>query len=310
VSAFDRAGRERWRYAFPADEDVTLLDRDLPLRTIGGDAPEVLVASTMRVRHGDNLLKEGVLTNLDAAGRLLHTFAFDDVVTVGSKAFGPPWMLTSFAVDEQTGARRIAVAGHHAMWDPGVVTVLDDQWKRQGTFVHAGWIEGVRWLGSDRLIVSGFSNPHDGGMVALVAPSNLAGQGPEPPGSPSHCGSCGPIATQRMVILPRSEVNRATRSRFNRAVVQVTADRVMVSTIETDTPDAGIHGAVAAFYEFTHDLELKRTGFGEQYWATHRALEATGVLDHPRERCRESAGPREVNMWAPDTGWRTVPRLD
>jgi hypothetical protein len=46
------------------------------------------------------------------------------------------------------------------------VTILDDQWQRRGTFVHAGWIEAVRWLTPERLAVSGFSNARDGGMIA------------------------------------------------------------------------------------------------------------------------------------------------
>ena len=50
------------------------------------------------------------------------------------------------------------------------VTVLDERWRRGSTFVHAGWIEAVLWLGPERLLIGGFSNAREGGMVALLDP--------------------------------------------------------------------------------------------------------------------------------------------
>jgi hypothetical protein len=70
--------------------------------------------------------------------------------------------MTSFSVGSGPQGRRIAVAAHHWLWEPSIVTLLDADWKRRGTFVHAGWIEDVRWLAPNRLLVAGFSNAHDG----------------------------------------------------------------------------------------------------------------------------------------------------
>ena len=39
--------------------------------------------------------------------------------------------------------------------------------------MHPGWIEYVRWLAPNRLVIAGFSNAHDGGMVALLDPTAL-----------------------------------------------------------------------------------------------------------------------------------------
>ena len=183
--------------------------------------------------------------------------------------------------------------------------MLDDSWHRNGTFVNAGWIEEVKWLAANRLLIAGFSNPHDGGMVGLLdpaAPGGLDGQGPEPPGTHYYCEKCGPARPLKMIIMPRSEVNRASASPFNRAIVQVSAGRVVARTIEV----ASEQSAADALYEFTPALDLVRASFSERYWEAHRALEAQGKLTHSRETCPDRDGPREIQVWEPQTGWRTI----
>ena len=307
ITALDTNGRERWHHAFPAGDKTTLLDRDEPLRVALDGDPAVYIATSMASTR-DSIGKGGLLTWLDAMnGKVRGSFFFDDEVSVQGRRYGVPWAITSFSIDGSSGSHRIAVAGHHWTWDPGLVTVLDEHWNRLGTFVHAGWIETVRWLGSDRLLVGGYSNPHEGGMVAILDPSRLDGQGPEPPGTPSHCESCGPVAALRMAVMPRTEVNLVTKSRFNRAVIELTPDRVIVSTIEAEAPDNGIHGAIAGVYEFSRSLDLISAKFNDQYWAMHRTLEEQGRLDHTREQCPDRDGPRHIRLWDPATGWRTQP---
>ena len=297
IIALDATGTEQWRYALPSTYNTVFLDS--PARVMTAPHPGVYVASSHRLRRSDQLTESGALTWLDPEGRLQRSFSFNDDVTFHGVKYGPPWGLTSFAMDD--GGRRIAVAAHHFVWNPSLVTVLDDGWQRQGTFVHDGWIEDVRWLGPDRLLVSGFSNAHDGGMVALLDPAALDGQGPEAPGSKSFCDTCGKARPLRMVIMPRTEVNRANVSPFNRARVQVMPDRIIARTLEV--PSAGFE-SVDALYEFTPTLELIRASLSDRYWEVHRALEAQGKLG-PREQSPEKDGPREIEVWDPETGWRT-----
>ncbi len=124
--------------------------------------------------------------------------------------------------------RRVAVAAHHHDWWPGVVTILDSAWRRQGTFVNAGWVERVHWLSRDRLLVAGFSEVRNGGMVALLDGNNLDGHSPEEPGSKFECVSCGEARPLRYLVMPRSEVNRVSGSRFNRARLELTGGRIVV----------------------------------------------------------------------------------
>jgi hypothetical protein len=302
VIARNSAGVEQWRRPFPATSKTGLF-RD-PVQVVGGTHPGVYVGTSYRSGAAENeRIESGTLTMLDLGGRPQRSFSFDDHVTFHGTSYGPPWALTAFAVSDAKGTRRVAVAAHHYIWDPGLVTILDSRWQRRGTFVHDGWIEGVRWLGPERLLIAGFSNTHEGGMIALLDAGAFDGQGPEAPGSRGFCETCGTGRPLRTFVFPRSEINRVSGAPFNRAVVQTFADgHVLARTIEMTTPmqDAD------ALYEFTASLDFVSARFGERYWEMHRALEAEGRITHSREQCPDRDGPRQIQMWEPATGWRTV----
>lgn len=309
VVAFDAKGAKRWEYAFPPAyttvlaEDTTDPSRIAP----GGQQPAVYVATAFRIRRSDSTQENGALAELDLNGRPLRSFSFTDTVTFDGTTYGPPWVITDFAIEETGGTRRIAIAAHHAVWSASLVTVLDEQLQRHGTFVHAGWIEQVQWQASNRLVIGGFSNAHDGGMVAILdptAPNGIDGQGPEPAGSPYFCQTCPTGTPLRMAVMPRTALNRVTASRFNRARIQVTPQSVMARTIEVPQPAAGLD-AIEALYEFTPSLDLTRAAFGDHYVDFARALELQGK-HLPRAPSSPADRPGEIETWTPSTGWQAL----
>jgi hypothetical protein len=300
--ARDAAGAELWRYVFPGTA-VTYPSLDPP-QIIGGQNAGVYLATGYRLERGSDHAESGSLILLDTNGRHQRSFSFDDEVTFGGTSYRGPWAVQSFAVDTTQSAPRVAVAAHHYEWDPGLVTILDRDFRRQGTFVHAGWVESVRWVGPSRLLIAGFSNAHDGGMLALLDSEALSGQGPEPPGSRHHCDNCGSGGPLRMIVLPRTELNRVTGSRFNRAIVAARSDRFAVRTIEVPM---SVNGDVDVLYEFSPALDLISARMGERYWEVHRALEAEGRITHTRDRCPERDGPPAPRIWDSPGGWRSLP---
>lgn len=300
VVARDAAGLEQWRYPFPSTFK-TVVPRD-PILVTGGANPWIYFVTASRGRQVEDRIEGGALTLLDVNGRLQRSFSFDDEVTFQGKTFGAPWAVTSFAVDEGATPHQIAVAAHHYTWDPGLVTILDERWRRRGTFVHAGWVEVVRWVGADRLVIGGFSNAHDGGMVSLLDSNAIEGQGPEPAGSRHHCDSCGSAGPLRMFVFPRSELNQVTASPFNRVLLSTAPGRISVRTIEVSA--AG--GDADALYEFTPALDLVSAQFSDRYWEQHRALEAAGKISHTRDQCPDRDGPRSIRAWTAATGWSDV----
>lgn len=304
IVARDAAGRERWQYAFRGERVEPPNERQLhPVERLDGGHPAVIAATGLQISIADETVKSGQLLSLTPRGELERVFSFTDRVTFGTNVYERPWGITDFRVDEHAGGRRIALAAHHFQWWPSMVTILDDQWRRRGTFVNAGWLERVHWLSPDRLLVGGFSEAFDGGMVALLDTAALDGQSPVPVDSRFYCTTCGEGRPLRYVVMPRSEVNRVSASRFNRARLEIHPDAIVARTIEASLTEAD---AADALYEYTPSLNLIGASYSDRYWELHLALEAQGKLHHTRAQCPDRDGPREIRVWEPQTGWRTV----
>lgn len=299
-------GRELWRHTFDPEWRHPLSEVSERLRVVGGHEPTVYFTTSQRERRSDGLAEGGQFTALTMGGRPRWVFAFDDTLTIGGKPYGPPWAVTAFAIHDGTDRRHVAVAAHHWTWGPSVVAVLDDTGKRLGSYVNDGWLEQLQFLSPDRLVVGGFSQSWNAGMVALVDPTRLDGQFPEK--DPAHqCQNCGANLPLRVVIMPRTEINLATHSRFNRAIVERIADRLIVRTVEV--PPLG-QGAADAIYEFSPGLELVNASYSLRYWEVHDQLFEEKKLDHDRAKCPDKDGPRQLHVWTPESGWTSpgVPR--
>jgi hypothetical protein len=299
-------GREVWRYSFGGERTEIPMYRGTAVDRVSGPSASLVAATAWRIAPGE-VVHNGQLVQLSRGGALERAFAFDDVRAFGAATYDGPWGVTDFRLDAYArgDASRIAVAAHHHDWWPSLVTVLDGNWRRLGTFVNAGWAERVEWVAPDRLLIAGFFEPLDAGMVALLDARALDGQSP-PAGDPKfRCTACGPGAPLRYVVFTRSDVNRASASPFNRASVDMRPGGVIAHTDEVPaTPGVS---AVDAVYEFTPSLELTGATYSDRYWEIHRQLEAAGKLTHTRAQCPDRNGPREIAVWEPAGGWRTVP---
>ncbi|MBY0495211.1 MAG: hypothetical protein K2Y23_13450 [Cyanobacteria bacterium] len=270
-------------------------------RIVGTPRSRVYVATANRFRRTDNYVEGGRVMAFDFDGEPQWTFEFDDTLTIGGKPFGAPWGLAGFAVEGNGAARKIAVAAHHWTWSASLIAVLDDEGRRLGTYVNDGWLEQVHWLAPDRLVVGGFSQSRNGGLVALLDPAALDGQTPEE--NPAHqCQNCRSGRPLRLAVMPRTELNLATGSRFNRASLEHLGDRVLVRTVEMPASD---QSPAEAIYEFTPNLDLVSASFSERYWEAHDQLFARKQIDHDRAHCPDRDGPRSYQAWSPERGWIT-----
>lgn len=302
VTARDAAGVQLWQYPFSSDPMTAIAEIGRPSLVVAGSRPAVLVSTSHTYRASDNSGGSGALMEFSLGGILRRTFSFDDTYHFAGTPYGAPWAITAFAVEDSHLERRVAVAAHHYTWDPSIVTILDSEWHRRGTFVHAGWIEALEWFGPNRLVIGGYSEARQGGMVALLDTDRFGGQGPEPPGSRHYCADCPDGAPVRMVVMPRTEVNQAGNGRFNRALLERVNGRLLARTIELETPA----GHADVIYEFSAELDLIRAEFSERYWDAHRMLESQRKLDHAAAECPDRHAPRAVLVWGPGTGWRSL----
>ena len=282
IVAFDEGGAELWRHEFPAGTQTALPYAGRSSIVIGGTRPMVYVATSHRFPLPEGAAQGGELLAFDGSGRQLRTFAFDDAISMRGKTYKAPWVVTSFAITSPGEHQRIAVAAHEYMWSPSLVTVLDRDWRRGATWVHDGWIETLEWMAPDRLVAGGFEQEKDAGLIALLDTATMK-----------------PL---KMVVMPRSELNTVTASRFNRAIVELVNGGVLARTVEM--PDELSQGAIDGIYEFTPSLDLQGASYSSRYWEMHRSLEVQGRIRHPQSACPDRDGPREVLEWEPATGWR------
>ncbi len=300
--ARDQDGAERWRYTLASDENVSDIHRS-GAHPFALPAGQGVISGVNRVKKADGEPLSGRLFWFSPNGSLKRSFSFTREFAFTETTYGDPWLISDYAVHADHGSARVAVAGRQYVWWPAFVTILDEQWQSEGTFVNAGWIDEIHWLSSDRLIVTGFSNARNGGMVALLDAHALDGQSPTGPNSPFTCRSCGSDRPLRYIVLPRSEINLVTAASHNGAVLSVSGDRILVRTREM--PPEG-REAPEAIYEFARSFDLVRASFGDRYWDMHKALEREGTLDHSREQCPDRDGPRSIDVWEPSSGWRTA----
>jgi len=304
ITAKDARGRIVWGHRLGDASRHIPLQHSEPSRVVIGARPQVLVATEIQFRRADNFVEPGRLAAFGLDGAKQWEFEFDDALTIGGKAFGSPWGLTAFAVHDAGATRRIAVAAHHYTWGASLVGILDADGRRLGTYVNDGWLEALQWLAPDRLAVGGFSHSRNGGLVVLLDPANLDAQSPET--DPAHrCENCGAGRPLRMAVMPRTEMNLVTGSRFNRATLEHLGDRLVVRTAEVSVDGVP---ASEALYEFTAGLELVAASFSDRYWEAHDKLFATQALDHDSVHCPDRRGPRSIQIWSPDLGW-TVQNL-
>jgi hypothetical protein len=302
IVASDRAGVEAWRHDFGSDV-VSLPEANPDALMLGGPEPAALIKAFM-VRRPDDVPINGVLRWFSLEGRLQRSFSFTDQWTFAGRQYGEPWAITDVRANDAFGRRHIAVAGHHYTWWPSVVTVLDDRFQREGTFVNSGWVEIVRWVSPDHLAIAGFNQEWDGGMFAVLDTHDLDGASPERPGSPYVCDNCRGSRPVFYAVFPRSELNRVMGAPFNRAGVEVQRDGFAVHTQEL-APEVSI-GQAEAVYEFSRNFDVVTATYGSRYWDQHRALELAGKITHTREECPERNGPPFIMTWTREAGWTKV----
>ena len=298
------AGSETWRHAFPGETIAPPFARLAnPIERLAGDG--VLAGFSAALRDDKSAIRSGQVLWFGRAGEVKRSFSFEDRLSIGSRSYSPPWAVSDYQVYHGSRTATIAVTAHHFEWWPSIVTVLDDQWRRKGSFVHAGWVDHMRWLGDQRLAIAGFSNAEDGAMVALLDTRAMNGQGPTLPGGAFGCTACGPDRPVRYVVMPRSEVNRVAGSPFNRAGLSLRPGALLVWTVES--PATATVPPADALYEFTPELTLVSASYTDRYWEAHQELERVGKITHTRQHCPERDGPPEIRVWEPGTGWTAVP---
>ncbi len=318
--ALDRKREVLWRHDFGRE----VLDREDPLRDrallffssaddIDGDGlPDLLVV--VPFKFGAAAGGRDELFAFSARGRVLWSHRLEETLTFGAGTFAPPWrsagpstfMGPQVAVFEVDGQKRIAWAQCHHAWWPSVLTVFDPAGRPLSKWVHSGAIFTVvpaMGPAGPRLLVGGVSNSREAAFFAVLDSRHAEGTGPEEPGSPFECLSCGPGRPLRYFTIAPSELRLAVGPYNHVTDIRPDAIGVEVRTSESAATSLFVVQAVA---RFSPEFDLTHVAWSSAWAQGHRELERAGKLDHSVENCPERDRPPRVREWTPESGWRDV----
>lgn len=257
--------------------------------------PRVAIAGISFSEHQpQKKVTSGELIAMDLDGRVVWRYRSDHAPRYRHETFANPYVVSDWQLAPSAGApARVAVASHHWTWWASPIVILNHDGHAGPAFVHPGWIESLAWLDDRRIVAGGFNNLRDGAVVMLLDIEKMHGQAPGAKGTEFECLSCGDDTPLFYATLPRSELNRVTGSRFNRAQVEVQTDRILATTIEIPAEAE----PATAIYEFSRDMKFLRARYSVSYWDWHRKLEAEGRVKHTRETCPHRNGPPVIDVW-------------
>lgn len=293
------------REVFRFDPDLAPVMTAAPPRFHDADGDgrrDILVGVSYYIDHRQRAPRTGELINVSREGALRWRFTFDDVLAFRSERFDGPWGLSDWSVGPSASPARIAAVAHHHTWWPSMAAVLDHTGRRLTTFVHPGWLESVMWIDPRRVALAGFTNARDAAMMAIIDADGADTHAPPSADATYLCEACTHATPMFYAAFPRSEVNVASASRFNRARVSRQHERIVVRTVEFE----GDPVSATAIYEFDNDLRLVRAQYEDSYWSVHARLERDGRITHTREACPERDGPRGIDVWRAAEGWTRV----
>jgi len=248
------------------------------------------------------------LAAFSANGRELWRFTPRMSLKFGDQTYKGPWSGHTWTTIQSPTGPIFTMAVHDYVWWPAVVISVDAFGKTLGQFVSSGWVTTLAYLdrgAKPMLLAGGISNSRDSAMLAVLNPDHPFGSSPEDPGSIYECLSCPEGKPLEYFIFPRSELNRASGSRYNEVIaIEPFADRILVRVREVDPAVFPTFSVIEAIYEFTTDLKVRGFRFSDHYWDAHRHLEREGKLNHSFANDRTHLVI--VRNWQPQSGWREI----
>jgi len=308
--AWDASGAEVWTQDFPGlvenpgngiwrqgVERAQMVDLD-------GDGRREILAVVHRRRSGtvDDPL-ESELVCLSGAGEILWRWQPAANWKFPQQAYDGPWNIYDLLVAKDKQAATLWVAVNHYRWWPSFVIRLDAQGRAETRFVNSGATYALGLLDGPQgklLVAGGFNNEQDAGSVAVLDEESAPATSPKGSKLEYHCENCPAGAPLRYLVLPRTELNRATNASLN----QTHTIAVQGDVIRFETFEAGKSDAAMAMYAVSADgRSVEPVRFSDDYWRMHRRLEGEGKLRHSVEQCPDRLRPQPIRMWTASRGW-------
>jgi hypothetical protein len=310
IETFDRYGKHLWTYDFgrrvsrirSPGRQVADYIRIADLQ----DRNSVLVAVPFRVGNNPDGAPESEIHCFSAGGRELWSYIPRETFRFGDYDVRGPWDTETIFISGKGRTAVIWVAFSEYPWGNSYVVAINPLTGLAVLrYVNTGDIRTLNELRTSRatyLVVGGFNNEHDSGILALIDERKPFAASPQTAGTRHKCVSCPAGEPDYYFVLPRSELNKARRVHEN-SVWQIHVDGIDVAAAQEELGSDNFGNA--KWFEF-RVLDIPRligVRYSSGYDMLHRELEQAGELGHKLERCPERLHPAPIRIWSPYTGW-------
>jgi hypothetical protein len=178
-------------------------------------------------------------------------------------------------------ARRIVVTASNIPHHPNQVALLDGTGRLLGEYWHSGHLDALDVGDADgdgkpEILLAGVNNGKRAATLVVLDPERVSGSSTQEAGDASQIRGF-PLGTEKRVLLfPRTCINRLLHL-YNQAKMV----RVEGATVQVRVQENGEDRPCAAFYTLDRNFRATRVVLSDGYLAMHRQLEASGRLDHP-----------------------------
>ena len=219
----------------------------------------------------------------------------------GGTAFDGPWRLQALAFSSAPPGRLWIAYGHHT-WHPAFVLEVSSRGAQSVRYLMSGRTFALaHWRTStlDYLAAGGIDRQQQAASITLLDLNGPAARWPLD-GKVLTCERCPTGPPRALALFPTSDVSRADfrSSGWVYAMHPTSPDRLTM-TMTNGTGPVGPDTTAVMQSDLTI-AELART---EEHWATHRAFEAAGRIQHAVDACPEAALPVVVRRWTRESGW-------
>lgn len=271
LTASDENGRELWRKVFPfpivESANSESAGRFTWVGDLDGDGRSEVLFAPHRMGGPPESTE---LICYDKRGNVRWTYRNDRRVRTADTQFSGIYGIAGFLVVPRGRARGngVLVSTTHSIYYPSQVVLLSSGGKKVREYWHSGHLNHLQAAdlsgdGAAKFYLAGINNARHAATVVVLDEEHFGGASAEPEAGHQLVGFA-PSEEVARVIIPQSCLSRQVDPYNPVATFLVSRDEIVVQTIETIGPGAGV------FHHLSPDFRNYRASISDSYSIEHR----------------------------------------
>ncbi len=279
--AHDREGNELWRRVFPNKTETDRYPEAILADLDGDDSPETIVAYR---REGDD-----ELLCLDARGKTRWRYKPGRAIRSQSRTFENRFGIQSYTAARMgsEGRMRIVVNGHHGVFSPAQISLLDEHGRLLREYWHPGHLNDVSVAdldgdGAAELYFAGINNNRGAATLVVLDPDSFNGSAADQQGRP-HFPDLPVSPELGRVLMPRTSLNRFCFA-YNAPTWLRVQDNMIRIDINENPPTAPAGPVVV--YHLSPELRIKDVIFSDTFVSAYGNCKSFRLQSYIYFQCR------------------------